>query len=95
MRYINIVIVVSVLIVREDNVKNLESVENHKPNKNDSILSHGALMCKTCSALWNRYENSGRNIYKIALYAIHKKERPEYLSSSNQTSFVGLKMRKL
>lgn len=59
---------------------------NPKPNKNDSILSHGALMCKTCSALWNRDENSGRNIYKIADNAIQGKERPTYLSRSKVVS---------
>ena len=49
-------------------------------------------MCKTCSALWNRDENSARNIYKIADNAINKKERPEYLSRSkvvSGTSSVG------
>jgi len=53
---------------------------NPRPKKNNSILSHGALMCKTCSALWNRDENSSRNIYKIAYNAIQQKERPNYLS---------------
>ena len=48
---------------------------NPKPMKNNSILSHGVLMCKTCSALWNRDENSSRNICKIAYNAIHKNER--------------------
>jgi transposase len=59
---------------------------NQKPNKNDYILRHGVLMCKTCSALWNRDENSARNIYKIAYNAINKKERPEYLSRSQVIS---------
>ena len=43
-------------------------------------------MCKTCSALWNRDENSSRNIYKIAYNAIHKNERPIYLSRSKVVS---------
>ena len=43
-------------------------------------------MCKTCSALWNRDENSSRNIYKIAYYAIHENERPTYLSRSKVVS---------
>ncbi len=59
---------------------------NPKPNKNDSILRHGVLVCKTCSALWNRDENSARNIYRIAYNAIHKKERPKYLSRSKVVS---------
>jgi len=46
---------------------------------NDSILKHGVLICKKCNALWNRDENSSRNIYKIAYNAINKKERPSYL----------------
>jgi transposase len=59
---------------------------NPKPMKNNSILSHGVLMCKTCSALWNRDENSSRNIYKIAYNAIHQKERPIYLDRSKVVS---------
>ena len=59
---------------------------NPKPMKNNSILSHGVLMCKTCSALWNRDENSSRNIYKIAYNAIHQNERPTYLSRSKVIS---------
>ena len=43
-------------------------------------------MCKTCSALWNRDENSSRNIYKIAYNAIHQNERPTYLSRSKVIS---------
>lgn len=54
--------------------------ENPRPWKqNEIILRHGLLMCKTCKRLWNRDENSSRNIHKIAWYAIHKKQRPEYL----------------
>ena len=41
-------------------------------------------MCKTCNALWNRDENSSRNIYKIAYNAINKKERPNYLCRSKK-----------
>jgi len=59
---------------------------NPKPMKNNSILSHGVLVCKTCSALWNRDENSSRNIYKIAYNAIHQNERPTYLSRSKVIS---------
>lgn len=43
-------------------------------------------MCKACSVLWNRDDNSARNIYKIAYNAINKKERPEYLSRSKVIS---------
>ena len=43
-------------------------------------------MCKICSVLWNIDENSSRNIYKIAYNAIHKNERPAYLSRSKVIS---------
>lgn len=59
---------------------------NPKPKQNNSILRWGAIMCKTCSALWNRDENSARNIYKIAHNAIHGKERPKYLCRSTVSS---------
>lgn len=52
------------------------------------ILSHGALICKKCSALWNRDENSSRNIYKIAYNAINKKDRPKYLSRAKDGKAV-------
>jgi hypothetical protein len=52
---------------------------NPKPNKNNSILKHGVLICKKCNAVWNRDENSSRNIYKIAYNAINKIERPVYM----------------
>jgi hypothetical protein len=51
-------------------------IRNPKPAKNNSILSHGLLLCKKDCGLWNRDENSARNIYKIANNAINKKERP-------------------
>lgn len=44
------------------NCEKFRKCRNPKPNKNNSILSHGAVMCKTCLALWNRDENSSRNI---------------------------------
>ena len=67
-------------------------IRNPKPAKNNSILSHGLLLCKKDCGLWNRDENSSRNIYKIANDAINKKERPTYLSRSkviSGTSSVG------
>ena len=67
-------------------------IRNPKPAKNNSILSHGLLLCKKDCGLWNRDENSARNIYKIANNAINKKERPNYLSRSKvicDTSSVG------
>jgi hypothetical protein len=76
----------------ESECSKFRKCRNPRPNKNNSVLSHGALMCKTCSALWNRDENSSRNIYKIAYNAINQKERPNYLSRSkviSGTSSVG------
>lgn len=62
-------------------------VKNPKPSHSplyNSVLSHGVLICKKCSALWNRDENSARNIYKIAYNVINKLERPYYMSRSNK-----------
>jgi len=67
-------------------------IRNPKPTKNNSFLSHGLLLCKKDCGLWNRDENSSRNIYKIAYNAINGKERPKYLSRSkviSGTSSVG------
>ena len=61
-------------------------IRNPKPAKNNSIMSHGLLLCKKDCGLWNRDENSARNIYKIANNAINKKERPTYLSRSKVIS---------
>ena len=47
-------------------------------------MKHGVLICKKCNALWNRDENSSRNIYKIAFNAINKKDRPTYLCRSKK-----------
>ena len=56
-------------------------------------MYQGLLLCKKDCGLWNRDDNSARNIYKIAMNTISKKERPNYLSRSKQvisgTSSVG------
>ncbi|MBT3680241.1 MAG: hypothetical protein HOG13_08060, partial [Candidatus Marinimicrobia bacterium] len=70
-------------IIGDDCIK-FRKCRNPKPNKNDSILKHGVLICKKCNALWNRDENSSRNIYKIAFNAINKKDRPTYLCRSKK-----------
>ena len=63
--------------------------ENPRPWKqNEIILRHGLLMCKTCKRLWNRDENSSRNIHKIAWCAIHKKQRPEYLCREKKQQLI-------
>ena len=61
-------------------------VVNPKPDKYNIILSHSVLTCKKCSVLWNRDENSARNIYKISYNAINKLESPGYLSRSKNSS---------
>lgn len=66
------------------NCEKFRKCRNPKPMKNNDIISHGLLMCKTCNGLWNRDENSSRNIYKIAYNAINKKERPNYLCRSKK-----------
>jgi hypothetical protein len=64
--------------------------ENPRPwRKNEIILRHGLLMCKTCKRLWTRDENSSRNIHKIAWCAIHKKQRPDYLCREKKQIISG------
>ena len=46
---------------------------NLKHAKNNYIMSHCLLLCKKDYELWNRDENSARNIYNIAKNAINKK----------------------
>ena len=67
----------------EGNCEKFRKCRNPKPMKNNEIISHGLLMCKTCKGLWNRDENSSRNIYKIAYNAVRKKKRPKYLRRSS------------
>lgn len=67
----------------EGNCEKFRKCRNPKPMKNDEIISHGLLMCKTCKGLWNRDENSSGNIYKIAHNAVRKKKRPKYLRRSS------------
>ena len=63
---------------------------NPRPwKKNENIIRHGLIMCKTCKALWNRDENSSCNIYKIAQMAIQQKERPKYLCRETKKQLSG------
>ena len=50
------------------------------------ILVHGLLCCKNGCGYWNRDVNGATNIYKIAYNVINNKERPNYLSRSNNLS---------
>jgi len=60
--------------------------ENPKPYRTGNIIVHGLICCKNGCGYWNRDVNGATNIYKIAYNAINKKERPNYLSRSNNLS---------
>ena len=51
-----------------------------------NVLIHGLICCKNGCGYWNRDVNGATNIYKIAYNAINNKERPNYLSRSNNSS---------
>jgi hypothetical protein len=57
---------------------------NPRPWKDNVILRHGLLECKTCERLWNRDTNASLNINKICQEAIAGRERPEYLQRSKR-----------
>jgi len=59
-------------------------MENPRPYKTGNIPDHGLICCKNGCGYWNRETN----IYKIAYNAINNKERPNYLSRSNNLSGV-------
>jgi hypothetical protein len=60
--------------------------KNPKPYKSGNVLIHGLICCKNGCGYWNRDVNGATNIYKIAYNAINNKERPNYLSRSNNSS---------
>ena len=66
-------------------VKNMVG-KNPKPYKSGNVLIHGLICCKNGCGYWNRDVNGATNIYKIAYNAINNKERPNYLSRSNNSS---------
>ena len=77
----------------EGECKKFRECQNPRPwKKNETILRHGLLMCKTCKGLWNRDVNSSLNIFKIVEAKIAGKERPVYLQRkqivSNTTSVL-------
>lgn len=53
--------------------------KNPKYWKDNIIKRHGLLRCKNDCGLWNRDTNGAINIWKIAVSAIERRERPEYL----------------
>jgi hypothetical protein len=59
--------------------------DNPRPYKNNTILVHGLLRCKSGCGLWNRDVNGVKNIYKIAYNHINGLKRPLYLCRSNQS----------
>ena len=55
-----------------------KKTENPKPWKKGIMwLIHGLVKCKSCEQLWNRYENSSNNIYKISYNEINGLDRPD------------------
>ena len=54
--------------------------------KNETILRHGLLRCKTCGRLWNRDLNGSLNIHKVMVDTISGKDRPAYLKRTNHFS---------
>ena len=77
----------------EGECEKFRECKNPRPwKKNETILRHGLLMCKTCKGLWNRDVNSSLNIFKIVENKIAGKERPVYLQRkqivSNTTSVL-------
>jgi hypothetical protein len=60
--------------------------ENPKPYRSGNVLIHGLICCKNGCGYWNRDVNGATNIYKIVYNAINNKERPNYLSRSNNIS---------
>ena len=53
----------------------------HNPKywKDNIMKRHGLLRCTNDCGLWNRDTNGSINIWKIAVSAIGRRERPEYL----------------
>jgi len=64
--------------------KTFRECENPRPWRNNRILRHGLVKCKTCSGLWNRDTNASRNILKITLDEINRLGRPDYLKRSQR-----------
>lgn len=52
---------------------------NPRPYRNNLIIVHGLLKCKTCSSVWNRDCNGATNIYKISYNAVNGRDRPAHL----------------
>lgn len=63
----------------EGECKTFRECDNPRPCKNNRIIRHGLIMCKTCLGLWNRDTNASRNILHIVKNEIMREGRPEYL----------------
>ena len=61
-------------------------MENPTPYKTENILVHGMICCNNGCGYWNNDVNGATNIYKIDYNAINNKERPNYLSRTNNLS---------
>jgi predicted metal-dependent hydrolase len=68
----------------EGNCETFRHCKNPRPWKNNTIIRHGLLECKTCLRLWNRDMNASFNIHKIVQEAIAGRPRPEYLKRSSR-----------
>jgi transposase len=63
--------------------------KNTRPWKRDeTILRHGLLRCKTCERLWNRDVNGSLNIHKVVVDTIAMIGRPAYLSRISAAASV-------
>ena len=63
----------------EGKCKTFRECDNPRPWKNNRIIRHGLIKCKTCLGLWNRDTNASMNILHIVKNDIMRKEKPEYL----------------
>ena len=48
----------------EGECKTFRECDNPRPWKNNRIIRHGLIKCKTCLGLWNRDTNASRNMDK-------------------------------
>jgi transposase len=55
------------------------NVRYEKKGEMKSKLLHSLLRCKTCNRIWNRDDNSSRNIQLLGEHIRDERERPQYL----------------
>ena len=74
----------SICETSESECRTFKECINPRPWKNNYIIRHGLVKCKTCSRLWNRDTNASRNIYKIIKNEINRLGRPVYLRRNKE-----------